>query len=58
MKVWAGLLRPQSQNDGRHLIRQAVDTLAPALPIRVKEETTPRVGSRSPNVSYLKKPEV
>ena len=41
LKVWAGLLRPQSQNEGRHLIRQAVDTLAPALPIRVKEDTNP-----------------
>lgn len=39
LKVWVSLLRPQAQNEGRHLIRQAVDTLAPVLPLRVKDET-------------------
>ncbi|KAF8309342.1 hypothetical protein DL93DRAFT_2085770 [Clavulina sp. PMI_390] len=40
LKVWISLLRPQNQNEGRHLVRQAVDTLAPVLPLRIKDEAT------------------
>ncbi|KAF8339104.1 FAT-domain-containing protein [Cantharellus anzutake] len=45
-KVWVGLLKPQMQNEGRNLIRQAVDTLAPALPTRASEPS--KEGSNIP----------
>ncbi|KDQ21071.1 hypothetical protein BOTBODRAFT_142417 [Botryobasidium botryosum FD-172 SS1] len=41
LRVWTGLLRPASHAEGRNLIRQAIDILAPALPKRIPPESGP-----------------
>jgi transformation/transcription domain-associated protein len=41
IRVWTALLRPVSHTEGRNLIRQAIDILAPALPRRFAPEPGP-----------------